>query len=173
MKSKAVCSFVGGNLHWLVWSEDKEEEEVSRFDLETEVFTSLPAPSRCHDLTSHRNLYVFDDCLCLCDDSWSTSNGQIVIWFMRDGKSWTKEFFIYKTCHYRRRFGYLTPFKVLENGDLIMWDRTIGCTFCYPSKTKYILDYTNLFRSRHCSWRRMFAPFNFLLHISMCNSTTS
>ena len=56
--------------------------QVSRFDLETEFFTTLSFPTRCHDLTSHRSLYVFDDCLCLCDDSSSTSNGQIVIWLM-------------------------------------------------------------------------------------------
>ncbi|KAL8458291.1 hypothetical protein ACS0TY_035968 [Phlomoides rotata] len=110
---------------------------ISCFDLETEHFSTLSAPfpwnGEYKNLVS-LNLFVWGDCLGLCDN---TSANDIVIWLMKEygvGNSWTKEFV---TSHILDNFGFTStahPIKVFRDGDiLIQWNEFF---IFYSSKTK-------------------------------------
>ncbi|KAL3504181.1 hypothetical protein ACH5RR_034022 [Cinchona calisaya] len=86
--------FLNGNLHWLINDPDGHET-ISCFDLEKESFQPFPAPPELHQ-HNLASLELYQDCLCVCDN---TSDFDLVIWVMKEygiKKSWGKEFVIDK-----------------------------------------------------------------------------
>ncbi|XP_057780041.1 F-box protein At5g07610-like [Salvia miltiorrhiza] len=109
-------AFLGGNLHWL-----DSETNVICFDLETEVLTYFSAPPHQHrskDDRCFRRVSALDDCLCLTElHCGALDDVEIDIWFMRNGRDWSKERVIVWEGHGSYIF-HCFPVKVFEDGDV-------------------------------------------------------
>ncbi|XP_047943187.1 F-box/kelch-repeat protein At3g06240-like [Salvia hispanica] len=148
--SLRLCDDVGGvlvngNLHWTVKETRRGSGEwICCFDLETELFSTFPAPPlpSSTGFYSSRSLCVLRDCLCVSDIS--TTDGCIIIWLMEEYEhSWTKIFVIPgvdRLCESGKDewlFGFVDvwPIRIFKNGDALMeWED--GTLFCYSNKTK-------------------------------------
>ncbi|XP_047943185.1 F-box protein At3g07870-like [Salvia hispanica] len=120
---------VNGNLHWIVEETRRGSGEwICCFDLETELFSTFPAPPlpSSTGVYSSRSLCVLRDCLCVTDIS--TTDGCIIIWLMEEYEhGWTKIFVIPDVD--------VWPIRIFENGDVLMECKD-GTLFCYSIETK-------------------------------------
>ncbi|XP_057793094.1 F-box protein At3g07870-like [Salvia miltiorrhiza] len=129
---------VNGNLHWLVSSGSVDTNLISCFDVETECFSTFPAPPLGSSRKPWR-LYNVRDCLCFCEESFHNLNAaedKINIWLVKDyevDKSWSKQYVICQDPDFDIfDTGFLQPIKLLSNGDLlILCNETM---FIYYSK---------------------------------------
>lgn len=69
---ETVSVSVGGSLYWLVYGSESWRPRISRFDLETEEFSSFPAPPRLYTPKQYYygSLCVIGDCLCFAKTPW-------------------------------------------------------------------------------------------------------
>ncbi|KAL1557565.1 F-box protein CPR1-like [Salvia divinorum] len=132
-----------GNLHWRVIEKIADDlvEWISFLDLETERFSNFSAPPYTDRIKTYlKTPCVLRDCLCLC---YTTNDRELAIWSMKeygDERSWTMEVLIgeafegHHVCH-------AFPFKVFENGDILMeCDR--DKLFYYSNKTTTYHDFS-------------------------------
>ncbi|XP_047943188.1 putative F-box protein At3g16210 [Salvia hispanica] len=126
---------VNGYLHWAVEETRRGSGEwICCFDLETELFSTFPAPPlpSSTGVYSSRSLCVLRDCLCVTDIS--TTDGSIIIWLMEECEhSWTKIFVIPDVD--RLPDVDVWPIRIFENGDVLMGCED-GTLFCYSNETK-------------------------------------
>lgn len=126
--------FLNGNLHWLV-VDPNAPSQISCFDLETELFSTISHPPLQASGGFVGNLSAFLGCLCLCDNS---SEDKIVIWLMREygvEASWTKEYVISKDPELCGAYVLVYPIKVFKDGDILMECEDFAL-FYYSNKTK-------------------------------------
>ena len=128
--------FLNGNLHWLA-SDLEGNLLLSRFNLETELFTSFPLPiPHLHErLIDKYELHVLDGKLWLCD----ISDNLYVIWKMNDygdTNSWIREYTLPDI------YGLVSPLSVLANGDLIFRAPSSNKLLIYSKNTKSVVAYS-------------------------------
>ncbi|KAL1562165.1 F-box protein CPR1-like [Salvia divinorum] len=136
-------ALVNGNLHWIVSSGSYDGKWICCFDLETERFSTFPAPP-LEGSTFARDLFTLRGCLCFCE---KVSVNEIAIWLVKDyevGKSWTKEFVVPQCPAYGvNGFYCVQPIHVFENGDILM--QCDGKHFYYYSNKTKTTQYIDLF----------------------------
>ncbi|KAI3464425.1 hypothetical protein Pfo_021088 [Paulownia fortunei] len=109
---------------------------ISCFDLETELFSTFCPPPLPVSGRFLGGLFVLEDCLCICDNTY---DDEIVIWLMKEygvEKSWTKEFVISKIPDTAgESYEVVYPMKVFKDGDILMsWEDYF--LFYYSNKTQ-------------------------------------
>ncbi|KAL8485605.1 hypothetical protein ACS0TY_027772 [Phlomoides rotata] len=117
-------AFLNGNLHWSVSDFEGPQLLISCFDLETERFSTLSTPLLKSAHTAPPT--IFEDCLCLCDNSYGKG---ITIWLMKEygvEKSWTKQLFIGDARAFVTTYSYgklAYPIKIFKDGDILLaWE---------------------------------------------------
>lgn len=131
---ESLGAFVNGNLHWLV-NDSNGNEWISCFDLENETFSLSASPSPTASIS--KTLSAVEGRLCLCEDHWDALD----VWFMKecgDEKSWSKELQIdeaYRSKWYRTLSGFVSPIKVLEDGDVLFAVKGDEQIFWYSKET--------------------------------------
>ncbi|KAL1533833.1 F-box protein CPR1-like [Salvia divinorum] len=119
-----MMTFLCGHLHWWTRKDVSAPRQISRLDLETELFSTFSDPpfDDRHETRYSRYLCISSDCLCVCNDL----RMEIDIWVMKvcgDETSWTKEVSIRKVD--------------IVNGDvLLLWKLSKPLYHYYSSTTK-------------------------------------
>ncbi|KAL7139558.1 hypothetical protein ABFS83_09G060800 [Erythranthe nasuta] len=134
----SIGAFLNGSLHWFV-EDFKGSYSISRFDLETETFSSFALPPLRESDVHSQIVVALGDYLCVSDN---LSEDEVVVWFMKEygnEKSWTKEIVIRKP-QFLRGFGRFTsnfvcPVRVFERGHVLMSCYAV-CLFCYSKETE-------------------------------------
>ncbi|KAL1533736.1 F-box protein-like protein [Salvia divinorum] len=120
-----------GNLHWIAYDSAKIFW-ICAFDLETECFSTLAAPT-VDELAVDVKLNVWRDCLCLS----YTLDHKVVIWLMKEyqvEESWTMKYQI-STIDFAWNTMNVCPIKIFENGDVLMYPEEM-CFIYYSNKTR-------------------------------------